>query len=278
MSQLRRDALASFLRTHRAKVSPQDVGLPPGVRRRTPGLRREEVALLAGVGVTWYTWLEQSRDIHPSPEVLGSIARTLGLTDAERDYLFRLAALQPPERPGVSEAPDHLVQLMYAQDPTPSIVLDDRWDLRAWNLGAETLYRFSDWPVADRNMAYLMFAAPEIRDQIADWPEHARRVVGELQESFARNPEDTRMAEIQRRLRAGYPQAREWLDERSVNARTGGFAKEIRHPSAGTLRLNQIVLRPADAPGLFLIVQQPADTDTAQRLAALVAGGRTTPV
>ncbi|REE96993.1 helix-turn-helix transcriptional regulator [Thermomonospora umbrina] len=270
MTTVRRNALASFLRTHRAKVSPADVGLEPGLRRRTPGLRREEVALLAGVGVTWYTWLEQGRDINPSPEVLAAIARTLKLGDAERDYMFRLAGQEPHRvTEGPCKPPEHLVRLTLAQDPMPAWVLDARWDVLAWNRGAEALYRFSEWPAEERNGAFLMFASPDMRAHMEDWAAHARRVVGEVRESFARHPEDTRMAEVLRRLRA-FPEAAAWLDERTVSARIGGIAKRLHHPTAGTLDLDQIILRPGDAPDLVLIVLQPrTDTDTLQRLTAL---------
>jgi len=132
---VRRTALANFLRTRRAQVTPAEAGLEPGGGlRRTPGLRREEVALLSGVGITWYTWLEQGRDINPSPEVLGAIARTLRLNEASRDYLFRLAG-QEPRTAGSGQAgsaggaavPESLVRLVHAQDPAPTVLTDAHW-------------------------------------------------------------------------------------------------------------------------------------------------------
>ncbi|MBG0830213.1 helix-turn-helix domain-containing protein [Planomonospora sp. ID67723] len=272
VEEVRRTALANFLRTRRAGLTPQEVGLAPGLRRRAPGLRREEVALLSGVGITWYTWLEQGRDINPSPEVLAAIARTLRLDDAATGYLFRMAGQQPPEGPaGSGDVSGHLLDLIHAQDPAPAVIMDGCWDLRAWNAAADALYRYSDQSPEDRNVAWLMFASPDIRVFTVGWEHHARRMLGELRESFARRP-DERMARLLARLRGRFPEADAWLDEREVSRRAGGITKEIRHPEAGTLLLNQIVLHPAEAPDLQVVILQPlAGTPTDLRLAGLAA-------
>jgi len=134
MKHPRRAELASFLRSRRERVTPQDVGLPPGLRRRTPGLRREEVAQLAGVGVTWYTWLEQGRQINASVQVLDAIAATLALDLAEREHLYRLADV-PVVSPG--SGGDCLAaearMILDALDPFPASVYNSRYDLLAWN-------------------------------------------------------------------------------------------------------------------------------------------------
>ena len=152
-SPLRRDELRAFLRSRRARVSPADVGLPDdGARRRTPGLRREELAALAGVGVSWYTWLEQGRDIHPSPDVLDALARALRLDAAERTTLFALARTELP-LPGRSGAapgqdPDDgralLVSLVDALHPRPAYLLGPMTRILAWNPAASALFGSPD--------------------------------------------------------------------------------------------------------------------------------------
>lgn len=270
MSDTRRTALANFLRARRARLTPQDVGMAPGLRRRTPGLRREEVALLSGVGITWYTWLEQGREINPSPEVLAAIARTLKLDGAATDYLFRMAGLSPVEAPpGPGDPPDHLLRLIHDQHPAPCMIIDEHWDLRAWNAASEAIYRYSDWPAEDRNVAWILFASQRVREATLDWERHARRAMAELRESFARHP-TPRMVGLMARLRRDFPEANAWLDEREVSRLGGGVVKEIRLTSVGTLRLNQIVLRPAETPHLQLVLLQPVPgTGTTQRLADL---------
>jgi transcriptional regulator with XRE-family HTH domain len=273
MDDTRRTELAKFLRARRAKLTPKDVGLEPGPRRRTPGLRREEVALLSGVGITWYTWLEQGRETNPSPEVLGAIARTLKLDKAATDYLFRMAGRFPAETPDgqPDEPPEHLVRLIHAQDPAACMILDEFWNLLAWNATADALYRYSDHSAEERNVAWVMFASPLVRKITVDWKRHARRMLGELRESYARHPHP-RMACLLARLRATFPEADTWLDEYEVSNRTGGVLKEIRHPATGRLLLNQTVLHSADAPNMPIVILQPIPgTGTAQRLARLSA-------
>ena len=134
----RRQALADFLRKRRASLSPDEVGLPPGLRRRTPGLRREEVAELANIGVSWYTMLEQGYDVHPSRQVLESLAGALRLTSNERRHLFLLAGqpLPSPALPGEEGVSPALQQLLEDLNPTPACVIGWRWDYLAWNKAA----------------------------------------------------------------------------------------------------------------------------------------------
>src|SRR5579872_1919297 len=139
---VRRHSLGEFLRSRRARLSPGAVGLPEGVRRRTPGLRREEVAQLAGVGATWYTWLEQGREVRPSVEVLGALARALRLDPAERQHLFTLAGRPLPETRTVG--PEHvgepLKRMLASLTMQPAYVLGRRWDILAWNPAAAALF------------------------------------------------------------------------------------------------------------------------------------------
>jgi transcriptional regulator with XRE-family HTH domain len=267
VNDVRRLALANFLRTKRAAISPGEAGIEPGVRRRTPGLRREEVAVLSGVGVTWYTWLEQGRDINASPEVLTGLARVLRLSPPERDYLFRMAGQHPPDQEHLPEAvPSPLIDLVYGLEPSAAFLMDDLWDVQVWNRTAEALLGFAGLPEEDRNIAWMTFTTN--RERLADWEGHARRTLAEVRDGFSRRPEAARLGALLARLRAGFPEADAWLDEYEVRVRAGGIVKEIKHP-AGTLHLNQLVLIPADAPDLQLVIMQPRDPDTADRLAAL---------
>jgi transcriptional regulator with XRE-family HTH domain len=271
--QVRRDALADFLRSRRARLTPQDVGMAPGIRRRTPGLRREEIAVLAGVGVTWYTWLEQGREINPSPEVLASLARTLRLDAAEADYLFRLAGSQPARHAesAADQVPAPLLRLLDAQSPAPAFVMDADWHLRAWNPQAAALMDLSCWEPEDLNLAWIVFAHRPIRGRTVDWEYHARRTLAELRAAYAERGGDStpggrRLARLLGRLRATFPEADAWLDEHGVQERVGA-AKEVLHEELGLLSLDQIVLRAPDE--LQLVVLSPRDEPTADRLRLL---------
>ncbi|GAA1982864.1 helix-turn-helix transcriptional regulator [Kitasatospora viridis] len=272
---MRRDALANFLRSRRARLTPADVGMAPGVRRRTPGLRREEIAVLAGVGVTWYTWLEQGREINPSPEVLGSLARTLRLDTAETDYLFRLAGSQPaPRQPsGAAEVPAALVRLVRAQSPAPAFLLDPDWTVRAWNPAGEALFDFSAWEPEDRNLAWIAFAHLPNRARTVDWEHHGRRLLAHLRAAYAerggqRTEAGRRIAALLRRLREHFPEANTWLDEHQVQDRAGA-AKDLLHEELGVLRFDQVVL--AAPGGLELVVFSPRDAATESLLPLLTA-------
>jgi transcriptional regulator with XRE-family HTH domain len=264
-----RRALADFLRARRARLRPADVDLAPGPVRRAAGLRREEVAVLAGVSVTWYTWLEQARPINASAAVLRAIARTLRLNPDETDHLLELAepAAPPPPVDGPSPA---LQDLVDTQFPAPAMLLDRRWDLVAWNAGAEALWSFSTVPPADRNLAWLSFH-PYLRERLRDWSDHARRIVAELRAGSVALTDDPRFAAVLTRLRADHPEVDDWWAAAEVRSRTG-VRKEFDHPAVGLLVLDEVILRPASAPDLQLAVLVPArDSDSADRLTALIA-------
>jgi transcriptional regulator with XRE-family HTH domain len=253
--EIRRRELAEFLRSRRARVSPTDVGLPDAGVRRTPGLRREEVAILAGVGVTWYTWLEQGRKINPSDEVLASIARTLRLSAAETEHVFRLAREHPV--PGDQlEVPPALRRLVDSQ-PAAAILIDARWDLLAWNEVADGFWGYSQVPAEDRNAAWLMFASQRIKDVLQDWPQHARRVLGALRAASAELIDDARFGALLERLRANHPEVTLWWDDYEVKPKTVTH-KVLRNPADGRLiEVDEVVLRPAVAPELQLVVNLP---------------------
>src|SRR5437868_5837754 len=160
----RRQALADFLRQRRARLSPTDVGLPPGFRRRTPGLRREEVAQLANMGTSWYVWLEQGRDVHPSAQVLESLAQALRLTLNERRHLFLLAGQPLPPRafPLEESASPTLQRVLDDLNPNPAYIMGRRWDYLAWNKAANGLFSISEATSPyTRNLLWRVFTNPE---------------------------------------------------------------------------------------------------------------------
>jgi transcriptional regulator with XRE-family HTH domain len=263
-----RQALADFLRARRARLTPADVDLAPGAARRAAGLRREEVAVLAGVSVTWYTWLEQARPINASPSVLRAIARTLRLTRDETDHLLELAEPAAAAAPA-AVPPPALQDLVDSQYPAPASLIDRRWDLVAWNRSSEALWHYSAIPPEERNMAWLSFH-PYIQERLVDWREHARRIVGELRAGSVALTDDARFAAVLNRLRATYPEVDRWWAAGEVRSRTG-VRKEFDHPVAGRLVLDEVILRPASAPDLQLAVLVPArDGDAAERLTDLI--------
>src|SRR5215472_10413760 len=170
-------ALADFLRKRRASLAPTEVGLPPGIRRRTPGLRREEVAQLANIGSSWYVWLEQGRNIHPSVQVLESLAQALRLTLNERRHLFLLAGQSlPPQTPPLEEHISPVLRQMLSDlEPAPAYVMGRRFDYLAWNNAAEKIFAISAASLPyERNLIWRFFTDPMVREHFSHWEQIAR--------------------------------------------------------------------------------------------------------
>lgn len=187
--------LADFLRHRRERLSPLDVGLPLGKRRRTPGLRREEVAALAGVGLTWYTWLEQGRDIKVSAAFLDNIARVFKFDETERRHLFQLAHHRPPAMQGRSwcELPAMVRGVIDDLLDKPAYVMNLRWDVIAWNAAAERLFGFSRYEPSERNMLWMLFADDRLSSRIVDWSGEASQILASFRRDFAKAPYDEDM-------------------------------------------------------------------------------------
>ena len=269
----RRDQLAEFLRARRDALTPSEVGLPEGRGRRTKGLRREEVVLLAGVSVTWYTWLEQGRPINASVDVLEALARTLRLDDAERRHLLTLASRPAGDSQGdvddLTDAPDALVRLITAMEPAPAYVLGPRWEFLAWNRAQSRLYPMIDRLVLpERNLLWVIFAEPTAQALVADWPEQARRILAEFRAGTARLGADPQVVTLVEQLRAASPAFAEWWPQQDV----AGFETRVRryhHPRAGELAFEYQQLTPSEWPGLRVVCQLPLPgDDSAERLAA----------
>jgi transcriptional regulator with XRE-family HTH domain len=260
-------ALGELLRSRRERLSPEDVGLPPGTRRRTSGLRREEVAQLANVSATYYTFLEQGRPVRPSEPVLDALAAALRLTKAERGYLFTLAYGPdgiPGEEPGnarasatplpeqVSPGVDALVQRL---EPYPTLVKGRRWDVLTANPAAREL--FGDWSGGERNLVQWMFTSDYAREVYLEWEPEARAMLGRFRLAAARHPGDPRLAELIAALQRDSPQVRDWWPSHDVTAIGGEGTKKLRHPRLGPVEYSHVILQVADNPDHVVVSYAP---------------------
>jgi transcriptional regulator with XRE-family HTH domain len=270
----RREELADFLRRRRETLTPGDVGLPNGGRRRTPGLRREEVALLGGVGTTWYTWLEQGRDVRASLDVLEGLARALRLTPAERTHLILLGRGEeaPPCRAPSERVSPTLRRLIENLGPNPALVMGRRWDYLAWNAAACALFGdFGAIPRAARNHIWLTFMDPARREMFTDWDRASRLMVAKFRADSAHHLGDPAFEELVDALRHSSPEfCRAW--KRHEVARSGESRKVVLHPQAGKLVFEHAVFHPTEAPEQRLILYSPVpEEDTPAKLAQLVS-------
>jgi transcriptional regulator with XRE-family HTH domain len=255
-----RRLLGDFLRTHRERLSPQAAGLPAGARRRTPGLRREEAAQRAGVSTTWYTWLEQGRDVQASPQALARVAEALQLSRAERAYLFNLAGRRDPAAAEVAapEAPAGLAWAV-ARFHGPAYALDRCLTAACWNPAAARL--FVGWldgrqDGGERNLLRYLFRAPQARTLIVDWADRARRVLAEFRADFSRSLNDPQMRSLVEELRAADALFAQFWDEQAVLSREGGL-RRFTHPADGPLAFEQQTFHPAERPDWKLVLLAP---------------------
>lgn len=255
----RRKSLGEFLRAHRARLSPASLGLSAG-RRRTPGLRREEVAQLSGLSATWITWLEQGREVSASAPALAALAQALRLTPAERSYLFELAAKRdpaapdPPAGPGM-DAPAALSDAVAAMT-VPAYVLDRAWTARAWNpLAAQLFVGWLD-RAPDKNLLRYVFLSPAARRIIPDWETRACRVLAEFRADSSRHMDDPALAELVERLRRDSPLFAGAWREHDVIERAGG-ARSFDHPRRGRLFYEQVSFTLASRPDFKLVMLMP---------------------
>ncbi|MEX5637872.1 helix-turn-helix transcriptional regulator [Parafrankia sp. FMc2] len=256
-----RAELADFLRHCRARLTPAAVGLSQGARRRTPGLRREEVAQLAGMSTDHYTRLEQARGSRPSRQMLAAVARALRLTGDERDHLFHLAGEEPPRdrsttehvRPGLLLVLDRLVDV-------PARVVSDRGDVLAQNAMASALHGdLSARPAAEHNIGWLYFTNPSARELFPaeDRDRAARNLVADLRAAVARRPDDVRLAELVRRLRARSEEFTGLWDAHCVAVRRAD-TKRFVHPVVGLLELDcEVLLSPEHDQRLIVYTARP---------------------
>ncbi|MCG0483787.1 helix-turn-helix transcriptional regulator [Pseudomonas aeruginosa] len=258
----RRKEFGDFLRSRRERLTPAAVGLPNGFRRRTPGLRREEVALLTGVGTTWYTWLEQGRDVRPSAEVLNALAEALNLDPAERQHLFTLADRPSPQTRshGPEQVPGALARMLASMAGQPAYVLGRRWDVLAWNAAAVTV--FGDFVRLEgdaRNMMHLMFVNEAHRRLLADWDDLAPLSLAMFRADSARYAGDPDFERLIAVLMKESPEFRAWWPRHDVVLQPS-TVKRIRHPSAGQLEFEYMSLDVSESPGMRFVVCTPRQT------------------
>jgi len=264
---LRRRELGDFLRSRRERILPQQVGLPVGGRRRTPGLRREEVAQLAGVGVTWYTWLEQGREINASEQVLEAVGRVLMLDPHERTHLFTLAGAPIPSvEVECKGLPIDLPTLLEKLHPYPASVTNGRFDLLAYNRSYQAIVgNLDDLPFDQRNTLWLMFTSPTTKKAMFDWDEAVRRMVGQYRANMAEHVAEPSWKCLVNRLQeVSSDFARLWRDHDVVAPEN--LIKRIVHPDLGLLQLHYTNMWLAQHLPIRLIAYTPADEATRDAL------------
>lgn len=263
-------ALGQLLRSRRERLVPADVGLPAGAsagRRRTAGLRREEVAMLASLSVTYYTFLEQGRPVRPSAQVLDALASALRMSAAERRYLHVLAygpgdAGDPARGTLAASAPPELLDpavagLVQRLEPFPTLVKGRRWDVLAANPAAREL--FGDWSAGtvttpgERNLVRWMFTTDQAREVYLEWEPEARAMLGRFRLSAARYPDDPDIAALIAELQRDSEHVRDWWPRHDVTAIGGGGSKKLRHPRLGAVEYSHAVLQVADHPDQTLV-------------------------
>ena len=236
-----RQEFAAFLRARRERLDPQELGLPVVGLRRTPGLRREELAQLAGVSVDYYIRLEQGRDLRPSAAVLEGIARALRLGPDERQHLFRLGRAEPPQRrtpAGVERVRPGVRRMLEVLGPSPALVLGRRLDVLAWNRAAAALMTdFAAVPPGRRNIVWLLFLDEGVRGLYAEWDVVARDTVACLRAAAGRFPDDPGVAALVGELSVKSDQFRQWWARQDVTEKTRGH-KAFAHPLVGRIGLD----------------------------------------
>ena len=265
----RKQELSDFLVTRRNRLLPEQVGLPRGTRRRTPGLRRDEVAQLAGVSVDWYTWLEQGRSISVSTQVLESLVQALRLDDNEREHLFLLAHQQlPPQKATPQEAVSPYLQHFLDQlGNSPAYAVDQRWNVVAWNDAARLLLcDFTQIPAEERNIVWLTFMFMPLRQILVDWERHAQRVVAQFRASSGHLPGDPQLTEVINKLLLVSPEFQLWWSQHEIVHAPEGV-KVYNHPQLGQLAFEYLMFQLYNAPDMKVTIYTPVKaSDTAQKV------------
>ena len=268
--------LGNYLKDRRARLDPAAFGFP-STRRRTPGLRREEVAQRANVSTTWYSWLEQGRGGAPSANVLDRIARALMLMDVEREHLFLLALGRPPEvRYQAAEGvTPRLQRVLDALELSPAYIKTSTWDIVAWNRAALTvLVDYAALPVEQRNILRLLFCNPGVRAAMPNWESDARFVVAAFRADAARAGAALTVKALVDEVCRLSPEFDAMWRDNDVRSTYGEAAKQVRHPLAGLIALEYSAFAVDGRPDLGMVIYNPATPADAKRISSLIAARR----
>jgi transcriptional regulator with XRE-family HTH domain len=272
--EIRRQELSDFLRSRRARVSPADVGLSASPRRRTAGLRREEVAQLAGISATWYTWLEQKGPITVSRATLTNLARVLRLDPVERLQLFQLALRQPvidstPHPEAVSPV---LGRILDQTTAMPTLVMGPRWDVLAWNRAARAfLFDFEQVSADERNMLWLVFTRSEFRSLMVDWPARAQDTLARFRADYGRHVGDVHFVQLVERLKAVSPDFAQWWPRHDIRPMSEG-RRQYHHPVGGQMVVEHATFLVGDNPDMrFLVLLAATESDSVDKMKKVIA-------
>lgn len=266
----RRNALSEFLKSRRARITPAQAGLPEPERKRTPGLRREDVAALSGLSVTWYTWLEQGREVRASAEALERIAETLRLTGVEREYLFELARGRPAPLPrGGVDSVTPAMERMLSALTAPAYITTMRWDVVAWNpMCAAVLRDYGEWPDGSRNLLRILFASEDYPGSSEEHQAMAHRLVAKLRVDYSQFPGDPGLETLVSDLTESYPLFQKLWTTPDLTDRSEG-AHIANHPDHGAIHLEHSSYVPEGAPTLRVVIFAPTDPESADKLDAI---------
>ena len=264
--------LADFLKSRRRHLTPGDVGLTGTGRRRASGLRREEVCMLAGVSVTWYTWLEQARDINPSRQVLDALAQTLHMSSAEYEYVLRLtghAAERPLAHPSVT-MPAHAQRLLDALGSSPAYAITEDWSIVGWNRAYEAFYpNVASTPAQHRNLLWLVFTDPYVHGLLADWETDSLHFLTQFRAEAGSRIHEPAFVALIDQLKNVSERFRQGWESHNVDHFTS-TERNFEHPQVGTLTLEHHRLTLSDYPDLHLVIYTPVPaTGTSEKLTAL---------
>jgi transcriptional regulator with XRE-family HTH domain len=258
----RRKELGEFLTALRGRHAPEEFGFPAGSRRRAPGLRREEVAQLAGISPTWYAWIEQGRSVNVSAAALDRLAQSLQLTPSERAYLFELAGRRDPldAPPDADNVSAQLVALL-KDIKVPAYLMGRSWNLLAWNKPAEKLFAgWLDQPQAageaPRNLLRFVFLRPETRNFLVDWETRARRITAEFRADCRTRLDEPAVRTLIEELRQESPDFERFWKQHDVLERQGG-ARAFNNPKHGLVTYQQVTLHPVDQEHIKLVLLKP---------------------
>jgi transcriptional regulator with XRE-family HTH domain len=253
VSEQQRRELGAFLRARRERTPPEDVGMPGSPRRRTPGLRREELAMLAGISPTWYTFLEQGRDVRPSHQVLDAVARALGLGDAERTHLFAIAGHAAADTHQGRPLDPEVARIVDRLDPDPAYVTGETFDLLAWNSAAAELFRGALTDHEHPNLVRWVFLSPDAREVLPDWIDVAQSLLARVRTRAGRQLARASFAELEAELRSASPEADQWWPRYDIGTEGAGI-KRVRLVDGEEQRLAFTSFDVAEHPGQTMTV------------------------